>query len=598
MVSGKSFANTSTGKRIKILIIFFLFFGVVLWWRLFHWQIVTAGELASIAKSQHQVLTKVPARRGSILTSDNFPLISSKQSFLLWASPKKISDPGEIAKALAPLLISDDQEKEASPSGKTRNEMISDEEKRIKEILAKKDAAWVPIKRKIGRDIKSKIEALSITEVGFDEEEDRSYPEGSMSAHLLGFVGKDAGGQDKGYFGLEGYYDLTLSGASGKKAWEKDALGNPILLGNSREIGALDGATLKTHIDRSIQFIVERHLKEGLEKYGALRGMVVVVRPQDGAILAMASLPSYDPSRFTLFEQESFINPVVSESFEPGSIFKVLVMAAALDGKAVEVDDKCDSCNGPKRLGKYTIRTWNDKYYPDSTPQDIIRHSDNVGMIWVAERLGKDRLFRYLERFGMGKLTGIDLQGEANGKLKNIEEWGMVDLATISFGQGIAVTPIQITRAVAAIANGGALPVPQVVDAIVGPGWEQDIKPKSEGIVVSEEAAGRITEMMVATVDQGEAKWAKLKGFRIAGKSGTAQVPIAGHYDPQKTIASFVGFAPANPPSARGRNGQQFVMLVTLKEPESSPWGSTTAARLWSSIASDLFPYLGIKPEM
>lgn len=599
MVPGKSFASTSTGKRIKILIVFFLFFGAVLWWRLFHWQIVTAGELASIAKSQHQVLTKMPARRGSILTSDNFPLISSKQSFLLWASPKKISDPGEIAKALAPLLISDDgEEEEASPSGKTRNEMISDEEKRIKEILAKKDAAWVPIKRKIGRDIKSKIEALSITEVGFDEEEDRSYPEGSMSAHLLGFVGKDAGGQDKGYFGLEGYYDLTLSGASGKKAWEKDALGNPILLGNSREIGALDGATLKTHIDRSIQFIVERHLKEGLEKYGALRGMVVVVRPQDGAILAMASLPSYDPSRFTLFEQESFINPVVSESFEPGSIFKVLVMAAALDGKAVEVDDKCDSCNGPKRLGKYTIRTWNDKYYPDSTPQDIIRHSDNVGMIWVAERLGKDRLFGYLERFGMGKLTGIDLQGEANGKLKNIEEWGMIDLATVSFGQGIAVTPIQITRAVAAIANGGVLPVPQVVNTIVGPGWEQDIKPKSEGIVVSEEAASQITEMMVATVDQGEAKWAKLKGFRIAGKSGTAQVPIAGHYDPQKTIASFVGFAPANPPSARGRNGQQFVMLVTLKEPESSPWGSTTAARVWSSIASDLFPYLGIKPEM
>lgn len=613
MVSGKSSANTSTGKqvnkvrlRIKILTVFFLFFGAVLWWRLLHWQIVSAGELASIAKSQHQVLTKVPARRGSILTSDNFPLVSSKQSFLLWASPKKISDPAKIARILAPFLVLEDQGQEAipdsfgaSPSGKTTDQRISDEKKRIEEILKRKDMAWVPLKRKIGRDAKSKIEALRVEGVGFDEEEDRNYPEGSMSAHLLGFVGKDAGGQDKGYFGLEGYYDLVLSGASGKKAWEKDALGNPILLGDWREISALDGAALKTHIDRSIQFIVEKHLKEGLEKYGASRGMVVVARPQDGAILAMASLPAYDPARFALFKQESFTNPVISESFEPGSIFKVLIMASALDGGAVAPDEKCDACSGPRRIGEYTIRTWNEKYYPDSTAAEIIQHSDNVGMVWTGQKLGKDKLLEYLDKFGIGKTTGIDLQGETAPALRDKDKWGLIDLATASFGQGIAVTAIQMVRAVGAIANGGRLATPQVVDKVITQAGEHKISPQVDGQVISKESAEKITEMMINAIEQGEAKWAKPRGFRIAGKTGTAQIPIAGHYDPEKTIASFVGFAPAYAEASAGKpaDSPQFVMLVSLREPKSSPWGSETAAPLWFSIAKDLFPYLGIKPD-
>ncbi|MBI2007502.1 MAG: penicillin-binding protein 2 [Candidatus Blackburnbacteria bacterium] len=589
MVSGKTFANSSTEKRVKFLVIFFFLLGALLLWRLFHWQIVAAGELAGIAKSQQQVRTKVPAKRGSILASDNFPLVSSKQSFLLWAQPKKISEPEKIAKALAPLLISDYEETEASPSGRTQGEIITDEEERIKEVLAKKDAAWVPVKRKVSRETKSKIEALGIANVGFDEEEDRSYPEGSMSAHLLGFVGKDAAGEDRGYFGLEGYYDLTLSGASGKKTWEKDALGNPILLGDFWEISALDGATLKTHIDRSIQFIAEKHLKEGLEKYGASRGMVVVARPQDGAILAMASLPAYSPSRFTLFKQEEFINPVIGESFEPGSIFKVLVMSAALDAGVVTADEKCDACSGPRRIGEYTIKTWNEKYYPDSTATEIIEHSDNIGMVWTAEKLGRDKLLEYLDKFGIGKATNIDLQGEAAPALRDKDKWASIDLATAGFGQGIAVTAIQMVRAVGAIANGGMLAAPQVVDKVITQIKEHDVPPQLGEQVISKETAGKITEMMIKAIENGEAKWAKPKGFKVAGKTGTAQIPIAGHYDPEKTIASFIGFAsPSNP---------KFVMLVSLWEPKSSPWGSETAAPLWFSIARDLFPYMGIKPE-
>lgn len=583
---------TFSGRgRIKFLVFLFLAFSGILFWRLFTWQVVRADELSDIAKSQYSTSKTIQAKRGSILASDNFPLVSSKEAWVFWVSPKKIKEQEKFARFVAPLITEEPFFQEATESAKNREQRVNGEEERIKSLLeTKKDSAWVPIKRKVGRSIKEQIEKLGVEGVGFDSEEDRNYPEGSMAAHLVGFVGKDAAGEDKGYFGLEGYYDLSLSGASGRKAWEKDASGKPILLGIAREINALDGASLKTHIDRSVQFIIERRLEEALQKYGAKGGLVIVMRPSDGAILAMASLPAYDPARFNLFKEDQFVNPVVGETFEPGSIFKILVMAAALDGDAVKIDDKCDQCTGPRKIGEFTIKTWNDKYYPDTTPADIIKHSDNIGMIWTAEKLGKDKLYEYLTKFGIGRTTGVDLQGEANPGLRGKDDWGLIDLATTSFGQGIAVTAIQMIRAAAVIANGGKLPVPQVVDKIVGDSWGQDIKPKFEGQnIISKKAAEEITAMMVNAVDQGEAKWAKPKGFRIAGKTGTAQIPVAGHYDAEKTIASFVGFAPAQDP--------RFVMLVSLREPKSSPWGSETAAPLWFSIVKDLFPYLGIKPD-
>lgn len=604
---------TFSGRgRIKFLVFLFLTFSGVLFWRLFTWQVVRADELSDIAKSQHSASKTIQAKRGSILASDNFPLVSSKEAWVFWVSPKKIKEIEKFAKVTAPLVTEDPLSQEATESAKNREQRVYEEEERIKSLLiTKKDSAWVPIKRKVGRLAKEQIEKLGIEGVGFDSEEDRNYPEGSMAAHLVGFVGKDAAGEDKGYFGLEGYYDLSLSGASGRKAWEKDAFGKPILLGIAREINALDGASLRTHIDRSIQFIIERRLEEALQKYGAKGGLVIVMRPSDGAVLAMASLPAYDPARFNLFKEDQFVNPAVGETFEPGSIFKILVMAAALDSGAVKPDDKCDQCAGPRKIGEFTIKTWNDKYYPDTTPTDIIKHSDNIGMIWTAEKLGKDKLYEYLTKFGIGQTTGIDLQGEANPGLRGKDDWGLIDLATTSFGQGIAVTAIQMIRATAVIANGGKLPVPQVVDKIVGDSWEQDIKLRFEGQnIISKKTAEETTAMMVNAVDQGEAKWAKPKGFRIAGKTGTAQIPVAGHYDTEKTIASFVGFAPAYAEASAGKpayaerlgagkpaDSPQFVMLVSLREPKSSPWGSETAAPLWFSIARDLFPYLGIKPE-
>jgi cell division protein FtsI/penicillin-binding protein 2 len=520
------------------------------------------------------------APRGSILAADENWLAARVEGWLVFAETPKLKSPSsEIADKLAPFFIEEPSDKKA----------LLDEAGRLKEALDRKELVWIPLKHKVPGEIKKNIEALGIEGIGFEHEERRAYPEASTAAQLLGFVGKNQEGEDQGYFGLEGYYDLVLSGKPGFLSREKDAVGMPILLGKGREISAIGGVDLLTYIDRRIQLTLEKKLAEGIERYGASAGSAIVMEPETGAILAMSSFPSYDPSKYAEFGDSYFKNPVVSDSFEPGSVFKVLVMAAALDAGAVEPDTKCDICSGPLRVDKYTIETWNKEYRKDSTMVDVIVHSDNVGMAFVAQKMSAETLYDYLDRFGIGKLTGIDLQGEASPALREKGTWNIVDLSTAGFGQGVALTPIQLITAVSTIANDGVMVRPQVVDKLLGPGWEEDIKPEILGRVVSKEAADEITAMMVEAAKHGEAQWTYLRGFKVAGKTGTAQIPIEGHYDEDKTNASFVGFVPADEP--------KFVMLITLKEPSSSPWAANTAAPLWYSIAKDLFPYFGIQPE-
>ena len=255
-------------------------------------------------------------------------------------------------------------------------------------------------------------------------------------------------------------------------------------------------------------------------------------------------------------------------------------MAAALDAQAVKPDTVCTICSGPVAVSDYVIKTWNDKYFPKSTMTEVIQHSDNVGMVFAGKRLGKHKLITYLKKFGIGELTGVDLQEESSPAIRPESGWVDIDIATASFGQGIAVTPLQMLRAVSAIANRGLLPRPKIVDQI-NVKLVPTFRPTQ---VVSPATAAQMTLMMVNSVDQGEAKWAKPKGFTIAGKTGTAQIPVSGHYDSDKTIASFVGFAPAQDP--------KFAMLVTLREPKSSPWGSETAAPLWFDISKEIFRLL------
>lgn len=560
--------------RLNFLLACFFLIGVLIGGRLFYWQIISSDKLTAAAENQHWVSFELPAERGKVLADDGFPLAANEQTSLVFASlPDLDQQPAIIADKLAPLL---DPDHSSTMSGL------------IKERLSRRDLVWVPLEHKISSQVKKTIEQLDIKGIGFEPETKRNYPEGSGSAHLLGFVGSDINGREKGYFGLEGYYDLELRGQSGVLTREKDATGKPILVGEVKEEKKKNGRDLLTSLDRAVQFIAEKNLQRGLERYGAKSGSVVIMKPQTGEILAMVSLPTYEPDKYWQFDKNLFPNPVVASFFEPGSIFKVLVMAAALNEGVVNPETKCDQCNGPRKIADYTIKTWDDKYPPNPSMVEVIEKSNNVGMVFVGEKLGLDKTISYLEKFGFGQLTGIDLEDETTPRFRPKSEWKPIDLATASFGQGIAVTPIQMVRAVGVIANQGKLMSPFLVKKVIGEEGISEIQPRIKREVIKPTTARVMTEIMVDAVDNGEAKWAKPKGYRIAGKTGTAQIPVAGHYDKEKTITSFIGFAPADDP--------KFIMLVTLREPTTSVWGSETAAPLWFDMAKELFIYYGILP--
>ncbi len=551
-----------------IFCLFILLFSVIIA-RLFHWQVISGEKLKKEAQSQYALQFSIPAQRGTIAASDGNPIVLSTPAYLLYAEPRKIKDPRTFLAKIAEFLPTDASEFLSQLTDGTR--------------------AWVPIAHKVDHEVAQSIRTLNLAGLGFEKEPKRYYPEASMAAQLLGFVGSDANGDDRGYFGLEGYYNRELSGKEGLLSLEKDARGNPILIGEARRIEPENGRSLVLWLDRAIQSAVERRLAEGIRKYGAKEGSVVIVDPKTGGVLAMASYPSYDPRRFADSDKTLYKNPIVAGTYEPGSTFKVFIMSAALEEKLVTPTMTMNE-TGPLAVGEHTIRTWNDTYNGTISMSKVLEKSSNVGMVFVARLLGREKELAFIKRFGFGSVTNVDLEEEATPELRPESEWREIDLATASFGQGIAVTPIQMVRAVSAFANDGWLVEPHIVKEIRdNKGRTIPIRPKKLRQVISAATAKIITEMMVTAVENGEAKWAKPKGYRIAGKTGTAQIPVAGHYDEEKTIASFVGFAPADDP--------KFAMLVTLREPISSPWGSETAAPLFFAIARDIFSYFGIAPE-
>lgn len=554
-------AQNITQKRLRTIIVLIplLTFGLVL--RLFYWQLIRGPELQTKANRQHQTTTLLKARRGDITDTEGNVLAGTKNLFHLYVYKPQLEIPeteliGKLAENIKPDVSS-------TTGGDIRDLLLS---------RLSLQSSWISLKHYLSPEEKSNIEKLNIAGLGFEDEYLRFYPEASMSAHILGFVGQDIAGEEQGYFGIEGYYDRKLRGRSGKIRTEQDARGNPILVGDYQFLHSVEGKPIRTTIDKKIQFLVESALKEGLEKYQASAGNVIVMESSTGKVRAMASYPNYDPSDFSKFDPGYFKNPNVAALFEPGSIFKVLVMAAGFNEKVVSPSTVCDICDKPLVIGKFAIKTWDGTYHPNSTMTDVIINSDNTGMAFVAFRLGKEKFADYLDRLGFGKKTGIQLQEEVSGQIRKAGDFGDIDLATESFGQGIAVTPIQMISAVNALANDGNYLKPTIV--------EDEEKNTTPLNVYSKEAVSQITSVMIQAVDKGEAKWAKPKGLVVAGKTGTAQIPIEGHYDPDKTIASFVGFFPANEP--------KYTMLVTLREPQTSPWGSETAAPLWFSIAKSL----------
>lgn len=607
---------------MRYQVIKFLYLGlfVVILLRLFFWQVVQSDMLTAKAEGQRFLTKETVANRGEILFSDGSVLVSSEPSYTLFAEPKIINQSflpkteislGSLAaqemekivkykkdEALKLAEIFKEEDKKLATQAATiaatqeaEKQDLQDRQDYFFNLLTK-DLFWVNLNWKVDNSLKRKLEELSLTGLGFDSSTKRFYPEGSSSAHVTGFVGSDEYGEDIGYGGVEGYYNGELKGKSGSLTQEKDALGLPILIGQFSFKEPKPGKTLKLHIDRAIQRIMERSLQKGMVKYGAKGGSAVIMNPKNGAILAMASYPSYDPTKSWLYPRQNFKNPLTADAYEPGSTFKVLVMAAGINEGVITPDTRCDICNGPLKVADYTIKTWNNQYQNNPTMTDVIIHSDNTGMVFVGKKIGQDKLFDYIRKFGFGSVTGVDLQDEQSPSIRLLQDWKEIDQATATFGQGISVTGLQLIRAVGAIANGGRIFEPHVVDTISDGEKKHVIQPRMISQLLTEETTKQVTEMMVKAVDEGEAQYYKKQAgvlnYKIAGKTGTAQIPVAGHYDATKTIASFVGFAPADDP--------KFVMLVRYDQPTSSIYGADTAAPTFFEITKELFTYYGIAP--
>jgi len=545
-------------SKLRFLLVGFLLVFAVIIWELFSIQVLRPD-----IQQDYLATHKLFPQRGKILDRSGQPIVTNQMLYRLFFEPQKITDSEKTIYEVARVLQTD----EASISGKID-----------------KTKSWVSVKQNIPKEKKDAILALQLPGMGFDEEWTRYYPDASIAAHLAGFVGKNDDGDDVGRSGVEGFYDKDLAGLPGLIRSDVDLQGKPIFLGTQERIDPENGRDLYLTIDKSVQQIVKEKLKAGLELYDAKEGCAIVADPNTMEILGFSCLPDYDPATYYDFDNSALRNSAISDVYEPGSTFKPIVMASAIDAGLAKADTKFNE-DGPVAIGGYTIRTWNNEYEGNITLTRALEKSSNVGMVWVGNKLGNKRVYDTVVQFGLGERTNIDLEGEATSDIKPIKDWYPIDFATATFGQGIAVTPIQMIRAFAAVINGGKLMKPYVVSKMVGE-EEQQIQPQLIRRVISEKTSEVMRKMLVSAVENGETKNLRPKGYTIGGKTGTAQIPIEGHYDPTKTIASFIGFFPVDKP--------KYIGLVIVKEPKSSEWGSETAAPIFFNIAKELIVYYNI----
>ena len=540
--------------------------GLVLAAQLIRWQIMEHGYFVELAAQQNQKEIVLNARRGNIYDHHHHLLAGNTVQYEVDASPQLIADPQETADRLYRLLN--------IPRDTLLEQLTS-------------DRPWVPLTRDAPQAVGKTLLEWNITGLIVTPRTKRAYPESTLASHLMGFVNDN----NNGFYGVEGYYDTLLQGLAGKQRGEHGPFGDIIPLGDFEITPPTEGADLYLTVSRSIQEAVEEETALIIDKYGAESGSVIVINPKTGALIATVSLPDYNPNHFADTEAELFPDPMVSWAYEPGSVFKIITMAAGLDSTTVGpgttvYDGGIIEIAGQKiynsdRLSHGTV---------DMTT--VLAKSLNVGSSQIAIAMGPDKFYNYVRRFGFGRLTELDSANEGPGTVKTPQGiyWHESDLATNSFGQGIAVTPIQMATAVAAIANDGLLMKPYLVEKIVSHDQQRviEIKPHMVRRAVSADTANILTHML-ATALEVEDSEAIIPGYRVAGKTGTAEIPIPGGYHPTLTITSFVGYFPLDDP--------QVVVLVILNKPTVSKWGNRTAAPAFRQIAIRLLQFLDIPPD-
>lgn len=576
------------GARTKFLRGVFILFGFFIIWRLAALQIFDYKFYRALAEGQHSILKDLMPERGEIFIRDNassnlYPIALNEDYYLVYAEPKNIDK------------ISRDEKKPGPSAQEITDKIVPILEMEYGEVLnklARPNDPYEPLKKQVSPEIVEKLRALKISGIGFTKESYRFYPEAGVGGHLLGFVGSNNDGDRSGKYGLEGYFDGELEGTKGSLKSERNPLGGWIVFGGHNVDPAVNGADLILTIDRSIQFTACEKLKNAVKKHGADGGSVIILNPQTGAVLAICSAPDFNPNEYGKVDSiEVFNNPAISHMYEPGSIFKPFTMAAALDAGEVAPETTYTD-EGFVKFTNYTIKNSDEKSYGTQTMTQVLEKSLNTGVVFVVDKLGSKIFRKYLEYFGFNAKTGIELSSEVAGNISSLMKRGDIYAATASFGQGISVTPMELVVAFGAIANGGKMMKPYIVDEIrKDNGFAQKTDSKIVRQVIGERASRLLGGMLVSVVDNGHGKRAGVAGYSVAGKTGTAQVPKKNGlgYEKDMTIGSFVGYAPVDNP--------KFVMLVKIDNPKDVQWAESSAAPLFGEIAEFLLHYYKVPPD-
>lgn len=557
---------------------------IIIFGRLIYLQAVRQQFYQAKAIAQQSRQFEIPAKRGELYLEDNgdlYPVALNNSLKYLYADPKLIEKPDEAADKLAPIIE-------------------ADESKLREQLTFSGNNRYVELKQQIDREQAKRIAELKLRGLVLRDRDYRAYPEGALLGHLTGYVNSDG----KGQYGLEEYLNADLSGRSGMLKAVTDSSGVPISTQDNIIEEPKNGTSYVLTIDRYLQGVAEKALKKAIDDNKAASGSVIIMDPYTGAVKAMVNAPDYDPNNYSAVGKQNyanFINSAVSSQFEPGSGFKPLTMSIGLESGKVRPDTTFND-SGSVTIGEYTIRNADNKSFGNVDMSLVIKNSINTGMVYILRllggnpseitRAGKEVLYQGIQRFGFGEKTGIELAGEAKGRVKDPKA-ADIDYANMTFGQGIATTSLQMVTAVASIANGGTKVQPYLVAKKVKANGELEVverKPGEERLM-SEANATAVKEMMVKVVEGGSGYLTRMPGYRIAGKTGTAQVPKANGqgYEENKNIGSFIGFAPVDDP--------KFIMLVRVDYPQTNTYAERSAVPAFAEITKQLLSYYQVPPS-
>jgi cell division protein FtsI (penicillin-binding protein 3) len=556
---------TALRTRVLVLagILALAFSGVV--GRLGWLQVVRHGDLAALAERQYSRTVVLQAQRGPIVDRQGAALATSSPAESLFAQPRGVGDPVRVAARLAPLLALPERELHAALTG---------------------GKGFVWLRRRLPPATAAAVRALREPGLGFLPEPLRLYPNRELAAHVVGFEGADGGLE-----GIERALNDVLAGTPGKAVVGRDALGREVVTEVVLQKPSPGHGVMVT-LDRTIQYLAERELDAAYRRTQSKAAMALAMDPRTGDVLAMAIRPTFNPNAYLdVTSRDAWRNRAVTDPFEPGSTFKIILAAAALQEGVVHPDDRIWAENGSITIARTTIHDW--KKYGWLTFGEVLQNSSNVGSIKVGLSLGRERYYRYMTAFGFGAPTGIGLAGESRGQLRELPRWSALSLPTMSIGQEVSVTALQMVAAFGAIANGGTLMQPRLIRALFDAEGRQTrrFEPRPVRQVITPETARTLTRLMTQVVAAGTGHNAAIAGYEVAGKTGTAQKldPVTRRYSRNPGVLSFVGFAPADEP--------RLVMLVMLDEPKNEKWGSEAAAPIFAAIGGEVLRYLDVPPR-